>query len=148
MSADVVTSTKLFVMRYNIAACHRFDVFLCGQVPVLNNQTIVNILFMAPRMVYLSMIYLLWSIICRNEYNVSTRHLRALITYWCHVCCLRFRRDNLIVDGRQMVSLISVDGRGSLSDVYGLLHFSLVPVACFCTISICKKCCLMTKCVS
>ena len=31
----------------------------------------------------------------------------------------------MIVDGRQMVSLISVHGRGSLSDVYGLLHFSL-----------------------
>ena len=42
--------------------------------------------------------------------------------------CLRFRRDDLIADGRQMVSLISVHGRGSLSDVYGLLHFSLVPV--------------------
>ena len=27
-----------------------------------------------------------------------------------------------------MVSLISVHGRGSLSDVYGLLHFSLVSV--------------------
>ena len=27
-----------------------------------------------------------------------------------------------------MVSLISVHGRGSLSDVYGLLHLSLVPV--------------------
>ena len=35
---------------------------------------------------------------CRSEY-VSTRRLRALITYWCHVCCLRFRRDDLIVDG-------------------------------------------------
>ena len=34
----------------------------------------------------------------------------------------------MIADGRQMVSLISVHGRGSLSDVYGLLHFSLVPV--------------------
>ena len=45
-----------------------------------------------------------------------------------HVCCHRFRRDNLVVDGRQMVSLIFVHGRGSLSDVYGLLHFSLVPV--------------------
>ena len=77
---------------------------------------------------YLSMIYLLWSFICRSEYDVSTRHLRALITYWCHVCCLRFWRDDLIVDDRQMVSLISVHGRGSLSDVYGLLHFSLVPV--------------------
>ena len=46
------------------------------------------------------------------------RQLRNLFTYWCHMCCLRFRRDNLI----------SVHGRGSLSDVYGLLHFSLVPV--------------------
>ena len=62
------------------------------------------------------------------EYEVSIRQLRTLFTYWCHVCCLRFRRDNLIVDGRQMVSLISVHGRGSLSDVYGLLHFSLVSV--------------------
>ena len=44
------------------------------------------------------------------------------------MCCLRFRRDNFVVDGRQMVSLISVHGRSSLSDVYGLLHFSLVPV--------------------
>ena len=34
----------------------------------------------------------------------------------------------MIVDGRQMVSLISIHGKGSLSDVYGLLHFSLVPV--------------------
>ena len=33
-----------------------------------------------------------------------------------------------LVNGRQVVSLISVHGRGSLSDVYGLLHFSLVPV--------------------
>ena len=63
-----------------------------------------------------------------DEYDVSIRQLRTLFTYWCHVCCLRFWRDDLIVDGRQMVSLISVHGRGSLSDVYGLLHFSLVPV--------------------
>ena len=63
-----------------------------------------------------------------DEYDVSIRQLRTVFTYWCHVCCLRFRRDNLIVDGRQMVFLISVHGRGSLSDVYGLLHFSLVPV--------------------
>ena len=46
----------------------------------------------------------------------------------CYVCCLRFRRDDLIVDGRQMVSLIYIHGRGSLSDVYSVLHFSLVPV--------------------
>ena len=34
----------------------------------------------------------------------------------------------MTIDGRQMVSLISVHGRGSLSEEYGLLHFSLVPV--------------------
>ena len=45
---------------------------------------------MAPIMVYFSMIYLLWRFICRSEYDVSTRHLRTLFTYWCHVCCLRF----------------------------------------------------------
>ena len=43
-------------------------------------------------------------------------------------CCLRFRRDNLVVDGRQMVSLVSVHGRGTLFGVHGLLHFSLVTV--------------------
>ena len=60
-----------------------------------------------------------------DDSDVSIRQLRTLFTYWCHMCCLRFRQDNLIVDGRQMVSLFSVHGRGSLSDVYGLLHFSL-----------------------
>ena len=46
------------------------------------------------------------------------------------VCWLRFRRDNLVVDDRQMVSLVSVYGRGSLFDIYiySLLHFSLVTV--------------------
>ena len=36
----------------------------------------------------------------------------------------------MVVDGRQMVSLVSVHGRGSLFDIYiySLLHFSLVPV--------------------
>ena len=43
---------------------------------------------MAPRMVYLSMIYLLLEHFCRSEYDVSTRRLRAFITYWGHVCCL------------------------------------------------------------
>ena len=33
-----------------------------------------------------------------------------------------------MVDGREMVFLVSVHGRGSLSDVYVLLHFSLAPV--------------------
>ena len=42
---------------------------------------------------------------------VSTLQLRALFTYWFHVCLFRFRRDNLVVDGRQMVSLVSVHGR-------------------------------------
>ena len=48
--------------------------------------------------------------------------------YWCHVCCLRFQWDNLVIDGRQMVSLVSVHGRDSLFDIYSLLHVSLVPV--------------------
>ena len=52
-----------------------------------------------------------------DEYDVSTCQLRDLFTYWCHVCWLRFRRDNLVVDCRLMVSLVSVHGRGSLFDV-------------------------------
>ena len=48
---------------------------------------------MAPRMVYCSMICLLWSFFCRSEYDVSVRQLRTLFTYWCHVCCLRFRQN-------------------------------------------------------
>ena len=43
-----------------------------------------------------------------DEYDVSTHQLLALFTYWCHVCWLRFRRDKMVVDGRQMVSLVSV----------------------------------------
>ena len=39
--------------------------------------SLVNILFMAPRMVYCSMIYLLWSFICRSEYDVSVRQSEA-----------------------------------------------------------------------
>ena len=31
---------------------------------------------------------------------------------------------NLVVDGTQMVSLVSVHGRGSLFDVNGLLHLN------------------------
>ena len=42
-----------------------------------------------------------------DEYDVSTHQLRALFTYWCNVCRLRIRRDNLVVDGRQMASLKS-----------------------------------------
>ena len=45
-----------------------------------------------------------------------------------HVCRLRFWRDNLVVDGRQMVTLVSVHGMGSLFDVYSLVHVLLVPV--------------------
>ena len=61
---------------------------------------------------------LLWNLIVNDEYDVSTSHLRALFTYWCHECCLRFRRDNLVVNGRQMVWI--------LVSVYGMV--SLVPV--------------------
>ena len=28
-------------------------------------------------------------------YDVLTNQLQVLVTYWCHVCWLRFRRDNL-----------------------------------------------------
>ena len=63
-----------------------------------------------------------------DEYDVSICQLQTLFMYWCHVCCLKFRRDNLVVDGWQMVSLVSVHGKGSLFNMYSLLHFSLVPV--------------------
>ena len=36
------------------------------------------------------LIYLLLEHFCRSEYDVSTRRLRAFITYWCHVCCFIF----------------------------------------------------------
>ena len=49
-----------------------------------------NVLFVAPRMVYCSIINLLWSLIVIDEYDVLILHLRAFFTYWCHVCCLRF----------------------------------------------------------
>ena len=62
-----------------------------------------------------------------DVHDVSTRQLRALFTYRCHVCWFTFWRDNLVVNGRQMVSLVSVHGRGSLFDICRLLHFSLVP---------------------
>ena len=81
---------------------------------------IVNILCMAPRMVYCSVINLLWSLMSK----MSTT-FRPVSYGPCSLtgvtCCLRFRRDNLIVDGRQMVSMISIHGRGPLSDVYALL---------------------------
>ena len=47
--------------------------------------------------------------------------------YSC-TCVTYIGSDNLVVNGRQMVSLVSVHGRGSLFDRYSLLHFSLVPV--------------------
>ena len=56
-----------------------------------------------------------------DEYDISVRQLRTLFTYWCHVCCLRYQWDNLVVDCRQMVSLISIHSRGSLSNVTFLL---------------------------
>ena len=78
---------------------------------------------------------------CKGTDNLSTTYSPLLpcsdvliyyyvlmFTYWCHECCLRFRQDNLVVDGRQMVSLVSVHGRGSLFDIYNLIHFPLVPV--------------------
>ena len=65
------------------------------------------------------MIYLASEHTFVDEYNVLTCQLWALFMYWCHMCCLRFRRYNLVVgSGRQMVSLISVHGRGFLFDIY------------------------------
>ena len=32
---------------------------------------------------------------CVDEYDISTHQLRAVFTYWCHVCWLRFQRYNL-----------------------------------------------------
>ena len=42
-------------------------------------------------------IHLIWSIIC--ETYVSTHQPWVLVTYPCHMGWLRFRRDNLAVDG-------------------------------------------------
>ena len=45
------------------------------------------------------------------------------------MCCLMFRRDNLVEDGRQMVSLVSVHGGAlCLKYIYSLLYVSLMPV--------------------
>ena len=57
------------------------------------------------RFYYCSIINLLCSLIIDDEYDVSTRQLQTLFTCWCHVWCLRFWRDNLVVDVRQMISL-------------------------------------------
>ena len=35
----------------------------------------------------------------------STHHLWILVIYRCHVRCFRFRRDNLALDGEQVISL-------------------------------------------
>ena len=58
-------------------------------------HTILNI-WLQEWFINCSIINLLWSLIVDDECDVSTRHLRALFTYWCHVCCLRFQRDNLV----------------------------------------------------
>ena len=50
--------------------------------------------------------------------DISARQLWALFTYWCHISWLRFWQDNLVIDGGQMVSLVSVHGRGFLFHIY------------------------------
>ena len=80
-------------------------------IPVVNKI----ILFMAPRMVYCNIIKLTLEFNVEDEYDVSIRQLWTLFTYWCHVCCLIFWRDNLVVDGRQMVSLFKI---GALCFMY------------------------------
>ena len=42
------------------------------------------------------------------------------------MCCLRFRQNNLVVDGRQMISLVSVHGRGSLFDNMYIASFTFL----------------------
>ena len=46
-------------------------------------QFIVNILFMAQRIIYCSIILLTLELNVEDEYNVSIRQLRTLFTYWC-----------------------------------------------------------------
>ena len=48
--------------------------------------------------VYCSIISLTLELNVEDEYDVSIHQLWTLFMYWCHVCCLRFRRDNLVVD--------------------------------------------------
>ena len=71
---------------------------------------------------------LLWSIISKlsTMFDPSAMDL-------VHVLVSRVASDFgeiiwLQVDGRQMVSLVSVHGKGSLFNIYSLLNFPLVPV--------------------
>ena len=80
---------------------------------------------------YCSIINLLWSL----KSKMSTT-FRPVIYGPCSrtgVTCVASdfgRKIGNLVDGRQMI-LISVHDRGSLSDVYGLLHFSRNVVLIF-----------------
>ena len=56
----------------------------CGQTPkFVMLYRIVYVVFLVHMITYFGAFF------CRSEYDVSTRRLRALISYWCHVCCLR-----------------------------------------------------------
>ena len=72
-------------------------------------------------------ICVLWSIVCET-YDVSIDQLSVSDTNWCHVIWLKFRRDNLGLDGELVVSLVSVHGTGSLAGVHDLINVSLMPV--------------------
>ena len=90
---------------------------------MVNIQYIVNsskIWLCCKKLIYFGATYV--------ETYVSTCHLQVLVTHWRHVCLLRFRRDDLVVCGGQVVSLVFVHGRGSPFDTYSLLNFSLVQV--------------------
>jgi len=52
--------------------------------------------------------------------------MRIMVTQWSHVTWLRFWQDALSVDGRQVVSMVSVRDRVSLFGVNGLLRISVL----------------------
>jgi len=54
----------------------------------------------------------------------------TMVTHWCHVTWLRFCKDALPVDGRQVVSVVSVHDRISLFD--GILGIGVL-LSTFCS---------------
>ena len=79
------------------------------------------------RLFIVNMLNLLWSILSNwaRRFGLSATDL-------VHVLVSRvlpqISAANLVVDGRQMVSLVSVRGRGSLFNIYSLLNFPIVSV--------------------
>ena len=74
--------------------------------------------------------YSLWNL-GWNDCDVSICLQQILITQWSEwVIRLRWwwSRNDLTIDGWQLVALVSVYGRGSLLDVDGLLHLAFHSV--------------------